>query len=200
MSFLSFYPLKTPKIKILKNEKIYWRYNHFTHVYHKLQYMMYGSWDMEWDRQNFLSFWAIFCRFTNPPKKWKKCLEILSYYTYMCTINEDHMLYGSSNVRCVRQKFSSFWTIFCPFSPLTTWKITILTFYKTPGDMIILHICTINDNHMMYGFWDMEHNRHNFLSFWTVFCPFTPHIDPENKIFEKIKEHLKILSFYKCVP
>ena len=22
---------------------------------------------------------------------------------------------------------------------------------KTPGDIIILHMCTINDNHMMYG-------------------------------------------------
>ena len=24
------------------------------------------------------------------------------------------------------------------------------------------------------GFWDVEHDRHNFLSFWTIFCPFTP--------------------------
>ena len=30
--FLPFYPLKTPKIKILKIEKIYWRYHHFTCV------------------------------------------------------------------------------------------------------------------------------------------------------------------------
>ena len=27
------------------------------------------------------------------------------------------------------------------------------------GDIIILQMCTINDNHMMYGSWDMEHNR-----------------------------------------
>ena len=26
----------------------------------------------------------------------------------------------------------------------------------------------------MYGSWDMEHDRHKFLSFWTIFCPFTP--------------------------
>ena len=25
----------------------------------------------------------------------KNCLEILSFYTYMCAINEDHMIYGS---------------------------------------------------------------------------------------------------------
>ena len=24
-----------------------------------------------------------------------KCLEILSFYTFMCTINEDDMIYGS---------------------------------------------------------------------------------------------------------
>ena len=31
-SFFPFNPLKTPKIKILKNEKICWRYHHFTYV------------------------------------------------------------------------------------------------------------------------------------------------------------------------
>ena len=76
-------------------------------------------------------------------KKWKKCLEILSCYTYICTINEDHMIYGSWNIRCNRHKFLSFWAIFCPFSPLTTRKIKTLILKKTPRDIIILHICTI---------------------------------------------------------
>ena len=62
---------------------------------------------------------------------------------------------------------------FLPFSPLTTQKIKILKLKKTPGDIIILHISTINDNHMMYDSWNMECDRQNFLSFWTVFCPFT---------------------------
>ena len=47
------------------------------------------------------------------------------------------------------------------------------------------------------GSWDMEHDKQNFLSFQTVFCPFTTPMDSENQNFEKIK-HLKILSFYKC--
>ena len=34
---LPFYPPKTSKIKILKNEKICWRYHRFTHVYQKSQ-------------------------------------------------------------------------------------------------------------------------------------------------------------------
>ena len=41
---------------------------------------------------------------------------------------------------------------------------------KTPRDIIILHMYIINDNHMMYGSGDIEHDRHNFLSFWTIFC------------------------------
>ena len=84
------------------------------------------------------------------------------------------MIHGSWNISCNRQKFLSFWAIFCPFSPLTTWKIKILKLKKTPRDVIILHICTINGNYMIYGSWDMECNRQNVLSFWTVFCPFTP--------------------------
>ena len=166
--------------------------------------MMYGSWDMEWDRQNVLSFWAIFCPFTTPlmipniktlKKNEKKCLEILSFYTYMCTINEDHMIYGSWNIRCDRQKFSTFWAIFCPFSPLTTWKIQTLTLKKTLGDIIILHICMINDNHMIYGSWDMEPDRHNFWSFWTVFCPFPPYGPRKSKFSKNAKNIWRYYHF-----
>ena len=33
---------------------------------------------------------------------------------------------------------------------------------KTPGDIIILHMRTTNDNHMVYGSWDMGHDGQNF--------------------------------------
>ena len=29
----------------------------------------------------------------------------------------------------------------------------------TPGDIIVLHICTKNYNQMMYDFWDIVRNR-----------------------------------------
>ena len=45
---------------------------------------------------------------------------------------------------------------------------------KTPEDIIILQICTINDSHMIYGYKDMECNGQNFLPFQTIFCFFTP--------------------------
>ena len=57
-------------------------------------------------------------------------------------------------------------------------------------DIIILQMFTINDSHMTYGFSDMECNRQNFWSFWTVFCPFAhphstpPSNSPENQNFE----------------
>ena len=86
--FLPFHPITTHKIKILKKWK---KKNciclHFTRV-SKIM-IIYASWDMECNRNNFLSFWAMFWPFTPllTPKTtiWKKCkksLEILSFY--MC--------------------------------------------------------------------------------------------------------------------
>ena len=31
----------------------------------------------------------------------------------------------------------------------------------------------------------------SFLSLWTIFCPFTPPMDPENQNFEKMKNTLE---------
>ena len=53
---------------------------------------------------------------------------------------------------------------------------------KTTGDIIILHKSAIYDNHMIYGSWNMRYNRHNFLSSWAIFCPFTPIIARKMKI------------------
>ena len=52
--------------------------------------------------------------------------------------NYDHIMHGCH--------FGPFFTSH-PF--LTTQKIIILK-NKTPGDIIILHMCTINDNHMIW--------------------------------------------------
>ena len=118
---------------------------------------------------------------TNDPKKsefWKQikknCLDILSFYVHMYTINEHHIIYGFWNVRCDRQKFLSFWVNFCPFSPQTTQKIKILKLKKSPGNIIILHICAIHDNHIIYVSWDMEYNRQNFCHFGPFFALLPP--------------------------
>ena len=65
---------------------------------------------------------------------------------------------------------------------------------KAHGDNIILHICTINYN-MMYGSWDMECDTQNFLSLWTVFCPFTLLRTQKIKILKNEKKHWRYYQF-----
>ena len=66
----------------------------------------------------------------------------------MCTRNEDHIIYGSRNIRCDRQNFQSFWAILCLLTPPDDPENK--NFEKTkkiPGDVIILHKCVKNHNH-----------------------------------------------------
>ena len=65
---------------------------------------------------------------------------------HMCTIYENHLMFGSLDFECD-------WQIFFHFGPhfdlLTTQKNqNFEKIKKMPGDVIILHMCTINDNHM----------------------------------------------------
>ena len=130
-------------------------------------------------------------------QKWKKCLDILSSYTYMYATNELHMIYGSWNVRCGWQKILSFCVIFCPFSPLTTRKIKILKLKKAPEHITITyyHFTHLhhNDNDMMYGFWDMKRDGQNVFSFWTIFWM-------KIKKKKKWKKRLEISSFDNSAP
>ena len=91
------------------------------------------------------------------------------------TKNHNHMMYGSSDTGWDRHNILSFLVIHCPFTPQTISKIKILKKWqkKTPGDITILQMCTKNDNHMMYGSWDMECNGQSFLSLSVIFSPFT---------------------------
>ena len=142
-------------------------------------------------------------------KKWKKLLGDI-IILHRRTINDNHMIYGSWDNKGSRQKFLSSWNILCPFTPLThnPKNQTLKKMKKTPGDIIILHSkCTINDNHMMYGFWDMKHDRQNFWLFWTVFCTFTlPLTNQKIKILKnwkkkkKKKKCLEISSLHSSLP
>ena len=59
-------------------------------------------------------------------------------------------MYAYSDMECShRHNFLSFQDIFCSFAPLLTLKIKMLKKCKeTPGDIILLHMCTINQDHM----------------------------------------------------
>ena len=88
--------------------------------------------------------------------------------------------------------------IFCHFGPFLPFYLSnnpknqnFEKMKKTPGYITILHICTINDNHMMYSSWDVECDRHNFLSFWTIYLHFYPSKNQKNQNFEKMKKKQK---------
>ena len=74
--------------------------------------------------------------------------------------NHDNMLHYSWDTmhdRC--NSYFLFWAIFCPFSPLTTQKNDNFKKIKsTPGDIIISHMYNKNNDHMMYGSWNMVCN------------------------------------------
>ena len=71
---------------------------------------------------------------------------------------------------------------------------------ETPGDIIILHNCAINYNHMIYGSLRYERDGQNFLSFGTVFCPFTLLTTQKIKILKNSNKQMVISSFYTSVP
>ena len=126
---------------------------------------------------------------------WLGHLEILSFYTFApiwCMVHGSHMMYGSWDMEHKRQCFVIL-DCFLPFSPITPPPPNVprKNFFdkmkKKPEDIIILQMCTINDNHMMYGSWYKECNGHNFLSFWTVFWSFTSLWPEKIKILKKWK-------------
>ena len=87
------------------------------------------------------------------------------YHLHICTINDKHMMYGSWDITCNRHFFVIL-DHFLPFyPPINPKNQTFENMKNIPGDIIILHMCPINDYHMIYGSWDMEHDKQNFLLF-----------------------------------
>ena len=110
-------------------------------------HMMYSSWDMKHSRQNFLSFWAIFCTFTSQqPKKskfWKNEKSTWIYHPFTLVYHK----WQSYDVWFLKYEawLTEFFVVLGQFF-LKKWK------KKCPWDIVILIICAINENHMMYGF------------------------------------------------
>ena len=96
-------------------------------------------------------------------------------YYHFTNIKDSHMMHGSWDMECNWQNFLSFWTIFCPLTPLTTQKIKILKkMKKFPGDIIILHRCNVNDNYTMHGSWDMERVTDRIFCHFGLFFALLP--------------------------
>ena len=65
---------------------------------------------------------------------------------------------------------------------------------KTPGDIIILHMCTKNYDYMMYGSWDMVRDRWTDWQTEKVTQRWVPHLKMEDDKFaiinQKVNQHL----------
>ena len=154
----------------------------------------------------FCQFASFFCPFTPllTPKItiWKihkKTPEDI-VLLHMCTINEDHMMYGSLDLKRDGQSFLQFWTFFFPLTWKTKTNLKNQNFdkmKKKPGDILILRLCNTNDDHIMYGSWDMKHHRQNFLLFWP-FLPFYPTNNPKNQNVEKKKKIPGDIILHNC--
>ena len=123
-----------------------------------MKIMMYSSWDTERERQNFLSFWAIFCPFT-ALTTWKiKILKKWRYhFTQVCHKWQSHDWYMVPDLWSMTERISCHFGPFFAllFTPLTTRKNKILKKWKnTRRDHHFRH-----RHHMMYGFWDMVRDK-----------------------------------------
>ena len=174
-------------------------------------HVMYGSWNIKHNRQDFLSFLAIFCPFTPPPppppplkthkikilKNWKK--NFWRYYHFKHKYHQSKS-YDVWFLR-YRARQTEFFLILGHFLPFYTPSSppnnpetqNFEKMKKTPGDIIILHKCTKNHDHRLYCSWDMACDGCNcYFSFWAILFPFTPLTTHKTRISKKWKTSLEI--------
>ena len=146
-------------------KKNIWRYLHFTQVYHKWQ--SYDVWFLRheaWQTElfvilgNLLPFYP-----TKILKKLKKILEISSFYKsvpkimIICfTVPE---IWHVMNVIFIVHFRLFFALLPPPPHPNSPKHENWIKRKKMPGDIIILHMCTKNYDHMIHGSWDMAFGR-----------------------------------------
>ena len=100
-------------------------------------------------------------------------------------------MYDAWFLRYETQSSFSFWTIFCPLSPLTTWKIKILKKWKKKT-RDIHHFTLVYLKWQSYDVWFLEIWRSTdrfFCHFGLFFAPIPPN-KPQNQNYEKIKKHV----------
>ena len=145
-------------------------------------HMMYGSLGTECERHNFLSFWGILCPFTLVYHKWQSC--DIWFLRYQEQQTEFLVILGH------------FWHFYLINS------LKNQNFEKTKKaseNIIILHLCTANDNHVINISWDMEHDRQKFFIILGHFCLFPLLRTQKIKVLKNWKKLKDILLFHTCV-
>ena len=119
-------------------------------------HMLYCSWDKACDGCNcYFSFWSILCPCTPiTAQKWKKTLEISSFYTIVPKIII--ICYTALDIWCMTDviifHFGLFFALLPPLQPIT-WKFQQQQKKrrkKIPRDIFILHKCTKNHNAILF--------------------------------------------------
>ena len=153
-----FFALSPPygprKSKLWKNEQHTWRY-HFTMQMCTINnsHLMYGSWDMKSNRQNFLSFCSIFYPFNRPPPPSPRPnnLKNLNFEKLKKTPGDIIILHVYHKWQSNDVWFLRYWgwqRFFCHFGPffallppLTTQNIKILKKFKKYLGILSFYTC-----------------------------------------------------------
>ena len=127
----------------------------------------------------------------------------------MCTNNLYDVIYSSWDIEWDRLKLVII-SHFLPFTlpPKNPKSQNFEKTTKIAGDIIILHECIKNHNHMRYSSQDIDWDRQKVLSFWAIYCqspPTPPHPPPplttqKIKILKQWKKNLEKSSLYICIP
>ena len=158
-------PLQSRKSKFWKNEKSTWIfYTCFTPTYVYSKWQSYDVWFLR--HENFEKI-----------KTMPQYIIIL----HMCTTNGNHMMFVLEIWGMTDENLLSFWATYTPLNNLKNQNFENKN-KKTPqtnkqkkpcGDIIILHKCMKNYNHMLHCSWDMACGECNFyFSFGLFFLPF----------------------------
>ena len=191
--FLPFIPLKTPKINILKNEKICWRYHHSTNVQQKSQ-----SYDVQFLRygQKFLSFCAIFCPFTSPliipnvkilKEKKKMAGDVILLHIYVYHKRRSYEIWFLK-YKVQQTEIFNILGHFLPFQPLD--NLENQNFNTEKNTWRYYHFTHLHHKWQSYDVWFLRYGvqQTEFFVILDHFLPFYPPMDPENQNFEKMKK------------
>ena len=101
----------------------------------------------------------------------------------MCTINEDHMINASWDIRHDKQSFLLFLIIFCPLTFLTK-------FWNKKNPWRYYHFTLAYHKWWSYDVWFLRYwgQQTEFLVILYYFLPFYPLNNPENQNFVKMKK------------
>ena len=151
-------------------------------------HMMYGSWDNEWDRLTFLSFWAIFCPFNTLPLI--ICTKKLQLYeAYMVP----EIWSATDIIFCHSRSFLLFYPSMDPENQnFDKMKKYAWRYY---------HFTQVYGKWKSYDVWFLRYEawHTDFFVILDRVLHFYPPNNPKNQNFEKLKESTRdIIILHKC--